>query len=192
MDNIPNLAMFLCGFRKLKLTRVHLHLPYLSQLQSRCRNNESWFHLIAKIQQRLSCPTVYSFFPCKWIENQSLRCTITSFNGLSFSVSLSPCPHRVCQESWISWEAHVQSCVSPQSKWEQSGQVCVVRWQTLALLYFWGVWQAVMSVLWLSLFSSPLFPCKQALGLLLPAPGCFFFPPLPSLSVEGTLMLTLT
>lgn len=60
MGNIPNpnFASFLCGFRKLKLITVHLHLPCLSQLQGRCGNNETWFRLIAKIQQCLSYSTV--------------------------------------------------------------------------------------------------------------------------------------
>lgn len=103
----------------------------------------------------------------------------------------------------------MQKCVNPQSKQEQGGQVCdpqskqeqggrvcVVRQQTPVLLYSWdstprGIWQAVMSVLWLYLFSSPLFPCRQALGLFFPRPGCLFLPLRPSLSMEGTLLLTL-
>lgn len=78
------------------------------------------------------------------------------------------------------WEAHVQKCVNPQSKWQQGGHVCVARWQTPVLLYSWGssprcVWLSVMSVLWLYTFSSPLFSCKQALGLFFPSLGCLSF-----------------
>lgn len=168
MDNIPNpnFASFLCGFRKLKLTRVHLHLPCLSQLQGRCRNNESLCHLIAKIQQCLSYPTVYFFFffyPCKRIENQSWRCTIISFSCLA---SLSPCLHGVSQKSWCkstSMEMHTCRSVSiPKANgsevarsvlWGDKHQCCFTP-ETAPQQAF----ESVMSVLWLSPFSLPLLP----------------------------------